>query len=177
MNTPSIAHRIKSGNIDTLKEVLREAELYLHAQLTSAIAADQRAYTFAGAVTAAAVILIGASYGLAITVPPNFLLVYAALAVCASFFVSAWMAVVSARSIDFEFAGNEPCKWVDDIENGKRIEDSISEQCEHYDGMISKNSIALKKNGDLFNNAVNLALSSAGVGGMAFFYWVSALHS
>lgn len=84
-----------------LQEVLREAESYLEAQLTSAIAADHRAYTFAGAVSAASVILVGTAYSLVTSQPPNSLLAFTAWAVAVSLFVAAWMAIISARSVSF----------------------------------------------------------------------------
>jgi hypothetical protein len=44
------------------------------------------------------------------------------------------MAVTSARSVDFEFSGNQPCSWIVDIEAGKALAFALAEQCAHYDG-------------------------------------------
>ncbi|MGX9117068.1 hypothetical protein ACWTU6_10265 [Mesorhizobium sp. BHbsci] len=174
MNSPPLFECIKSANIEMLQEVLREAESYLDAQLTSAIAADQRAYTFAGAVSAASVILVGAAYSLVTSHPPDTLLAFTAWAVAVSLFVAAWMAVISARSVSFEFVGNQPSKWAADVENGKSFAHAIAEQCAHYDGMIAQNNFVMDRNSKIFNGAVNLALVGIGAGGIAFLLWLGS---
>jgi hypothetical protein len=173
MDVPSLSERIKSAELPVLQEVLREAELYLAAQLTSAIAADSRAYTFAGAVAATAVLLVGASYSATVGTHVSGHLAITSFGVASALFVSAWMAVVSARSIRFEFAGNEPCKWISDVEEGRPLVHSIAEQCEHYDTMIAQNSREIERNGRLFNSAVNIALCSIGSGGVSFLAWMA----
>lgn len=173
MSDKPLAERLHVADADTLHEIMRETEAYLSAQLTAAIAADQRAYTFAGMITAATVLLVGASYVLLTGPTPTAWLPYLSLTVAAALFVAAWMAVISARSTDFEFPGNQACNWIDEIEGGTTLLHSLAEQCAHYDGMASANTRTMKRNSNLFNWAVNIALGSVGLGGIAFVWWIA----
>lgn len=168
-----LSERLKSAEASTLSEILREAEVHLAAQLTSAIAADQRAYTFAGTVTAASVLLIGAAYALVTAPKPNIMLAYLTVGVAVCLFISAWLAVMSARSVEFAFAGNQPCQWIEDIESGKTLIHALAEQCAHYDEMVTANRTTMDGNGQLFNWAVNIALGGVGLGGIYFLWWMA----
>ncbi|KQW27656.1 hypothetical protein ASE36_18920 [Rhizobium sp. Root274] len=57
----SLAETLKGADREVLQEILREAESRLSAQLTAAIAADTRAMTFLGFISAVAVATIGAA--------------------------------------------------------------------------------------------------------------------
>lgn len=174
MSNLPLAQRLQTADSDTLKELMRETEAYLDAQLSSAIAADQRAYTFAGTVTAASVLLVGAAYALATAPEPNKWLAYLSMAVASCLFIAAWMAVMSARSVDFEFCGNQPSSWIADIEAGTPLLHALAEQCAHYDEMATANRNTMNTNSWLFNWAVNVALGGVGVGGLAFMFWAWA---
>ncbi|WP_287202136.1 hypothetical protein, partial [Mesorhizobium sp.] len=102
------------------------------------------------------------------------LLAFSAWFVAVSLFVAAWMAVMSARSVSFEFVGNQPSNWATDIENGKSFAHAIAEQCAHYDGMIAQNTLLMDRNSKVFNGAVNLALVGIGAGGIAFLLWIGS---
>jgi hypothetical protein len=95
-----------------------------------------------------------------------------AIMVAGTLFVSALVAVFSARSIDFEFCGNQPKNWRDDAERKISLKMAIAEQCEHYDEMIACNTMAMQKNSRLFNRAVYIALLGLGAGGFAFLCWL-----
>ncbi|RWE84211.1 MAG: hypothetical protein EOS63_03565 [Mesorhizobium sp.] len=172
MSSP-LSNQLRLADTSMLQEILREAEAYLGAQLTSAIAADQRAYTFSGTVGAVSILLVGASYTLATLAVPNSLLSLTSLLAAGALFVAAWMAVMSASSIDFEFSGNQPGHWGDDIERGIEMRDALAEQCDHYESMITANTAAMAKNASLFNSAVNIALAAIGIGGLLFSYWLA----
>ncbi len=171
MSDKPLAERLQAADKDTLHEIMRETEAYLSAQLTAAIGADQRAYTFAGMITAATVLLVGAAYALRTGELQHLWLSNLALLVATALFVSAWMAVISARSVDFEFPGNQACNWIDEIEEGKSLLHSLAEQCAHYDGMATTNTGTMTRNSSIFNWAVNIALGSVGLGGLAFVWW------
>jgi hypothetical protein len=173
-DTP-LLNQLKSAESDTLKEILRQAELHLDAQLTAAIAADQRAYTFAGLSSAAAVILVGGSYGVIIEKEPDTFIAYTAFFVAVALFVASWVAVMSARSVDFEFTGSRPGKWGPDIEERKSFESSLAEQCENYDTQINANRKTMANNSLMFNRAANIALGGVGIGAIAYLYWVGFL--
>lgn len=173
MSELPLAERLKAANPDMLQELTREAEVYLAAQLTAALAADQRAYTFAGTITAASVLLVGAAYALATAPNTNHWLIWVSVGVAAGLFVAAWIAVTSARSVDFEFSGNQPSSWLADIEAGKSLAHALAEQCAHYDVMAGANRKTMEHNGWMFNWAVNLALTSVGIGGLSFLGWLA----
>lgn len=168
-----LSKRLQSADEAMLREILREAEVYLDAQLTAAIAADQRAYAFSGMIAAASVLLVGASYALIEAATPSPLLAWCSALIAVALFVAAWMAVISARSTDFEFAGNQPCQWANDIEAGQTLHESLAEQCEHYDSMATTNRNIMDANSKLFNAAVNIALGAVGVGGLGFIAWMA----
>jgi len=54
---PSLSSRLEKADEDTLKEILREAESRLDAQLTMALASDMRAITFLGFMLAAVAVI------------------------------------------------------------------------------------------------------------------------
>lgn len=90
----TLAETLKDADPDLLDEILREAESRLSAQLTTAIAADTRAMTFLGFISAVAVATVGA--GLA-TYTVNQQLGTLALFVGLGFIASAFFAFQAAR--------------------------------------------------------------------------------
>lgn len=172
MDSESLASKLQPANEDTLKEILRQAEAHLDTQLTAAIAADQRAYTFAGLATAAAIVLIGGAYSLATTPVPNALLASVATVVAATLVGCAWSAVHSARSIDFGYSGSQPANWDEDIACSKPLAHSLAEKCEHYNELIDQNREAMSANSSLFNKSTELALKALFLGGVAFTAWL-----
>src|SRR3546814_4971368 len=90
-----------------LFEVVREAELLIQAQLTCAIAADQRALTFAGFLITAATAAFGGGVALAMT---DHRIAITALAVlyAGGLSYAAYLASESARPNLFCFPGNYP---------------------------------------------------------------------
>ncbi|MBZ9678235.1 hypothetical protein [Mesorhizobium sp. ES1-1] len=172
MDELPLSQKLQTANENNLKEILRQAEAYLDAQLSSAIAADQRAYTFAGLASAAAVVLIGGAYSLATMKPPTASMALVASAVAAVLIGAAWWAVDSARSVDFGFPGSQPENWVEDVSGKKRWETSLAEQCHHYDDLIVKNRATMELNSLLFNRATEAALKGLFLGGVAFVGWL-----
>ncbi|MES0100903.1 hypothetical protein [Mesorhizobium sp. M0019] len=172
MNNNPLSQKLQTAQEDSLKEILRQAEAHLDAQMLSAIAADQRAYTFAGLASAAAVVLISGAYGLASAEPPNAPLAIVASTVAAVLIGASWSAVHSGRSVDFGFSGSQPGNWEDDISIKKPWEASLAEQCEHYDELIVQNRTVMAANSQLFNNATDAALKGLFLGGVAFVGWL-----
>lgn len=76
---------------------------------------------------------------------------------------------IQVLSIDVTLSG---VKWQARL--GGRGE---AEQCAHYDGMATSNRKTMGRNSQLFNRAVNLALGSVGLGGLAFFWWMTTLQA
>ncbi|TGR33015.1 MULTISPECIES: hypothetical protein [unclassified Mesorhizobium] len=172
MTDDSLALKLRPASEDTLTELIRQAEAHLDTQLTAAIAADQRAYTFAGLAAASGIVLIGGAYNLATSSQPNILLASVATAVAATLVGCAWSAVHSARSIEFGYSGSQPSDWDEDVACSKPWAHSLAEKCEHYNDLINANRRAMNANSQLFNSATELALKSLLLGGVAFTAWL-----
>ncbi|AZO04338.1 hypothetical protein [Mesorhizobium sp. M2A.F.Ca.ET.043.02.1.1] len=173
MTNAASSNPLSAADSVTLTEILRQAELHLQAQLSAAIAADQRAYTFAGLNVATSVLLMGGSYSLATQQhDPNLFIGAVAFFVAVGLFVAAWVAVMSARSVDFEFAGSQPGVWSQDLADRKPLQVSLAEQCQNYDDAIAANRATMANNSWMFNAAVNVALGSVGLGAISYLYWV-----
>jgi hypothetical protein len=166
MSDRPLAERLQIAEPAMLQEILREAEAYLAAQMAAGTAADQRAYTFAGMMLAISAALVGASYSLAQANPWVSIL---AIVLASILTVSVGFAFHSARAVDFEFAGNQPSHWVDDVEAGISLLHALAEQCEHYDVMIRANTKTLRDNARWFERAVRLSYGVGVVGAVAFF--------
>lgn len=122
-----------------LAEVNRLAEARLSAQLTLALAADQRAMTMASilaAIDAAIIGLIAASEDK-----------HGALIVLAcGFALAAGLAAWSASPIAWEIPGSEPSNWLEDIEEGDSLHNGQAAMADFYDKMISDNADQITSN-------------------------------
>ena len=150
---------------EQLTEIIREGELYLGTQATMAVAADVRALAFAGFLAAAIVALIGGAVALGETSP--------ALTVIASFCVAGLLssflfAVFAARPISFEYAGNSPSGWYEDIINGITFENSLIMQAINYAAMIDTNAAAMLKNSQRMTIAIWISSVTLVFGAIVF---------
>ncbi|WP_201829558.1 hypothetical protein [Microvirga zambiensis] len=162
----SIHESLSKADKDTLKEICRNAESYLSAQLTSALAANQRAMTFTGLLAAATVVLGGAG-GTLVLNHKDWLLGSVCFGIAAAFLLAMAIAMHVAKPIGFEFVGNSPAQWVADVENGTSLEASLAEQCHHYAGMIDSNNTCMELGNKKLIIAMRVAWGSLLVGGIA----------
>lgn len=133
--------------------------------MASGTAADQRAYTFAGMMLAISAALVGASYTLAQANPwVSVLAIFLAFTLA----TSVGFAFYSARAVDFEFAGNQPGHWAEDVAAGVSLPHALAEQCAHYDEMIQSNTRTLRDNARWFSWAVRLSYGAGIAGGLTF---------
>lgn len=151
---------------DMLKEIIRNAESYLATQLTVVLASNQRAMAFTsmlGIVTAA---LVGAGLSLLLSKLGDWQLgVLSMLLACTMLFaMKSSMKAFSPGA--FEYCGNQPCHWLDDIKENKPIHVSLAEQAAHYDEMIAHNSTVLKDQGKSLKSAMSISWWSLLVGGI-----------
>lgn len=133
-------------SLSTLQEIVRQAEVYLGAQLTASIAADQRAIAFASALAAAAVVLVGAGLALLIAEKPNPELGWTAISTAVGFLVAMAFANFSAMPAVFWFAGNSPERWNDDVHSKQSLQVSLAQQLSHYSDMIADNDRLMRRN-------------------------------
>jgi phosphoserine phosphatase len=69
-----LVKQLKGADPAILDEIVREAESFLNSQLTSALAADQRAIAFTRLLGATTVVVSGAGWALLTRKEPDFLL-------------------------------------------------------------------------------------------------------
>jgi hypothetical protein len=154
---------------DTVAEVLREAESYLSAQLTSGIAADQRAMSFISLLAASAAAIAAGGGALLIADSPAFanqIIGWTLLGTAAGLLVAMWYAIRSAMPAEFEFVGNTPAGWLADVRAKQPLKKSLAQQLEHYAGMIEANDETLKSNARQMRNSVWWTWGSLATGGI-----------
>ena len=147
-----------------LREIIREAESYLSAQLQSAIAADQRALSVAGVLGTVTIGLAGAGTALLIRVEPITVLGWLALVLSLLLVLSMFLALLAAMPASFEYGGNAPGQWAEDVKKHQPIKDSLAEMADHYDKMIAKNDRQMRLNNTKLALAVWLSGGSVAAG-------------
>lgn len=162
------------GSIDqsVIQEIIRQAELHLAAQLTAAIAADQRATAILSMTIAAATGGLGGGVALMMGDKPNYVLGPSAIALGTCLMVAAWFFLESLKPVAFEFSGNWPHSWYADKNMSANFKLSLGETAENYDVMLKTNDDAIKRNAKLATNGAG-ALFAAPL--VAFFTAMLAL--
>jgi hypothetical protein len=149
----------------TIKEILREAESFLEAQLKAGLAADARAMTLAGFMAGIVSILITGTGLMVATHIPIWPHVITTIVLVASLGFALFSAVHAARPTEWYYTGNNPRFWVADIERGRSLNDALAGQAALYANGISKNSALLSEN----QRWSRLALRVAGFGAVIAF--------
>jgi hypothetical protein len=159
--------------IEMAEHVLRQGELFLQAQLQTAIAADQRATTIAAffgtvgtAVAAATIAYWDGSEDSAVLISG---LIGAALMIA-----GACICLYAARPVDFYFAGNHPSAWLPLRFNP--LFDVLLGEAENYQDHIEKNAKFLSTNGRLIGWGAAIAVLAPVVSVLAWFV-LSATYS
>lgn len=165
MSDPSIEASLKSANDEQLRQMLAQAEAYLNAQLQIGIAADQRALVFAGFIAATVVAVAGGACAILLKGGLPFL-GYLGFATAAGMMISLALAVHAARPVSFEYPGNSPSAWIEDVTGKKPIVQSMREQASHYAGMIQTNNATLSGNCLLLRLSQLVALVTLATGSL-----------
>ena len=145
---------------EMLAEIIRQAEARLNAQLTTGVAADQRAMTFASLLLATAIVLFAAA--LATTLP--WLRLVILLSVGAGLTIAASMAIWSAQPSDWDYVGNVPSQWLTDVTEGKTLHVSMAETATWYDEMIAGNEVVIASAATIMRRAMFLAVLTVTLG-------------
>jgi hypothetical protein len=157
--------------LEMAEAVLRQGELYLQAQLQSAIASDQRATTMAAffssmgaAIAAASLAYWDRSGEIAILV--------AGLSGGILMAAGACLCLWAARPVDFYFPGNHPSCYGEVMH--KPLADVICGEAENYQEHIEKNATILQSNSKLVSSG---AMASTAAPLIAILIWgiVSAI--
>lgn len=132
---------------DVQVEIMREADLRLNAQLTVAIAADQRALTYGGFLIAAATGAIGGGIALLTKEEPDFGFSAIAIIFACGMLYASWEAIHTVMPNLFCLPGNRPGLWLPDQWESHGIHPPTIgrariEQAKHIDKMIRDNASA-----------------------------------
>lgn len=125
----------QNADIAILKEIVRQGESRLQAQLQAALAADARAGLLSSlqAASSAALFVAAAQTeisGLAET---------AAYISAACLLIGASLAAWALRPIDFGFVGNRPSNWIDSIRDRERLKIGLAGTAVHLDKYLAQN--------------------------------------
>jgi hypothetical protein len=142
----------KKVDAELVREILREAELKLQAQLSLAIAADQRSsvmasfFSVAAAAIAAGLITLASAEHSSDTGP-----IYAGGAISILLLIiGAALCIWAARPADFSVPGSEPDKWYDEVKLKRDLKVRLGEQAENCQEMIEENDKVLSTNARFF---------------------------
>lgn len=150
-----------------LRFAIATSEARLSAQLTSALAADQRAMVFAGIMVAAAVAL-GAGLGTLLTADPIRLELVLTAGIVASLLVaSIFLALRASRPVDFWLPGLNPVGWEKDLAAEKvDVEGGLEGYFNHLQKRIVENRQVMEKNAKLLHDATGFALAGVMAGAL-----------
>lgn len=168
MNDQPHLKRLSAASEDMLREIVREAEVHLASQQAVALAADQRAMTLTGFLTATVVVMVGAGASFALAAEPNKALAIICILVATALLLAAGIAVLSAAPSKFDFAGSSPTDWLDDIDAGLTLKDAMAAQCVNYSEMTDDNHVRMAKNGRTLWWSIQITLGAIALGGLAF---------
>ena len=133
-------------------EAYRRSEERLRSQKEMAIAADQRAMTFAGFMIAAATVLGGFAFSATIKGPIIF--------TSALLIVSAFLAVLSASPAQFGTTGGKFTEWKTDVDEDIPFEFVLKQVGGFQDEDIEDNEVVMSGNAKLMNGSIFFAIAS-----------------
>jgi hypothetical protein len=138
-------HRLAKADDDTLAEIRRQAELQLSAQLTSALAANQRAMSFTALLTPVTVVLAGASGTLLLGTPPRLWLGWILFAMALGFLTALAFAMSAVVPTQFYFVGTQPENWASDADESRPAKQTLPTLLQHYSEMIADNASCMER--------------------------------
>jgi hypothetical protein len=154
------------ADLDTVREIIREAEGYLQSQLSLALAADQRASTMASLFTAAGAAIVAGLIGLAASEHHDGQapLYVGGIVATGLFIVAASLCIWSTWPVSFAVPGNEPESWYEDIGGPREFKLLLGEQAENYQKKIARNNETLRLNARRFALGALFGIASAPAG-------------
>ena len=170
---------LKELDDSVLKEVIREGERMLDAQLATANASDQRAMAWAAFLASGAVAITGGSAALLVTGKS---LVVAAVGVLVAFIfgIAILKAIDVVRPKDWHFPGNRPGNWIPASwqchGSGETcdLRQAMLEQAAALDEQICDNAEAASHSGRQLALSMDLALFAVALGALAIGFLVVA---
>lgn len=146
-----------------LDEIIRQAESRLQAQLSLAVAADQRAMSFASILVTGAAALIA----WAITHDLADGKIWPILVLIIGVMVAAGCALWSANPVSWNSPGNSPESWIEDIAEGRDdLKSAKAAMANHYSEMIGENTERMSRNADWLGRAMLITFGTLVLGGI-----------
>lgn len=130
-------------NPEVTRFVFEQADKYLSTQMTSGIAADQRATSAAATFSGFSGAILALTFGYFST-KPDIGILLAGLATGAAFVVAAGCSFYAARPVDFNYPGNDPANWYSSLSDP--LTESIGVETENYSAAIADNGEILDRN-------------------------------
>jgi hypothetical protein len=142
------SHRLKlaekhwqAKDIGTVKEIVRLGESFLNAQLQAALASDLRAMTLAAVLAA---VIAGTIGGAATVLAANIVLglhIIPLIVFIVAMVVALRMAIHAAHPTRFDYAGNNPKFWADDVGDYEDLKRALAEQAAYAKGVEQNGTI------------------------------------
>lgn len=151
---------------EMIREITRQAELFLDGQVKLATSADQRASVLGGIFTAAGTAIIA---GLIAAPSYSLGLVVGALLSAIMFLIGAGLCICTALPAGFYLPGNHPESWDDEVREQKSLDYALSTIAQNYQEEIEHNKTTLKTNAGKFKLGTFLGLCAPLVGLIAWF--------
>jgi hypothetical protein len=167
MSVETDPNSYKSKDVELLRGIVASAEKRLEAQLTAALAADQRALVLAGFLITVIVALIGASAALLLTGHGHLGLATTALVCAVLFLVALGLTVFAARPAEWNYPGTRPELWRKDIAAKKDEDLRLAELCADLQRKIGENAGLMSRNGALIVMALSIVGMALLIGGLA----------
>lgn len=154
---PSSLETLKLAEIETIKEIIRQAEAYLDSQLSAGIAADSRATAFSSILAAALAVMAAGAGSLLIAGPKYQTLVFPYIPLFIYFLAALWSAVQACKPSSFDYKGNNPDQWIEDSLKDRNLRESLAEQAIHYASSITDNNTILAAAAENMRKALLMA--------------------
>jgi hypothetical protein len=167
---------------DVLAEVVREGELRLQAQLSTATAADQRALTLAGFQVASASAALAGGGALIVSDKPDPALATVAILFAGAMIVAAAISIKTARPSKFHLPGNVPSGWFPDkwLGAGRHTPDlkqARIEQAACLDDAIHDNMSVAEKAAKSIHRSMNLTIGTVGIAALLMLGVIAIEHA
>jgi CBS domain containing-hemolysin-like protein len=149
-----------------LDEIIRLAETRLAAQLTVAIAADQRGMTFASFLAT----LEAAAIAALVSLPSSPVGRASLITIVIGFGFGTLIALWSAQPLKWSMPGYRPSDWLREISSADTLHEDRGAMAAHYDEMIQDNEDVLAANANVLRTsltAVALTLVCSAIAAVA----------
>lgn len=145
LDTKKISDTLSKADDRTIREIIRQGEAFLAAQLQSGLASDLRAMTMAVILAAILSFLVGGTASLLAAKIDLGLHIITIIELIALIGVALGCAIRAAQPTKFDYAGSNPRFWVSDIEKCYGFERSMAGQAAQYAEGIKENAMVLQR--------------------------------